>query len=215
MKIHLYPASGHIHPYPTGEDIADPDTLPFRVWIPERNFLVLGYSQEPEREFNLDAVGKHDIPVYKRKGGGGAVLLSPGNVCVALRFPRKPGFGIAEYFSAANGMIRAALRDALSLDLEPRGISDLAFEERKVLGSSLQLTRNSAVYLASILVSVDRVLLDELLRHPSREPDYRGGRVHHDFVRNLNEIPGLESLTPERVTEILRAYFPAAIAAPA
>ena len=49
MNIIQYP-SGHIHPYPTGEDILDPLEPPFRVWIPEQPILVLGYSQEPEQE---------------------------------------------------------------------------------------------------------------------------------------------------------------------
>ncbi len=200
-----YPESGHVHPYPTGEDIADPVCAPWRIWIPENPILVLGYSQEPEYELNTEAVQTADVPVYKRRGGGGAVFLSKDSVCVALRFRRKRDLGIPDYFAMGNGFIQNALQDALKIELKPRGISDLAWMDRKVLGSSLHLPRDRAIYLASILVDTPLDLLDRFLRHPSREPDYRQGRAHADFIRNLAVIPGLESLTPERVREILAA----------
>jgi lipoate-protein ligase A len=197
------------HPYPTGEDIVDPDVEPFRVWIPEQPIVVLGYSQEPEAELRLDAIEADKIPVYKRKGGGGAVVLSPGVVCVALRLKRKPGFGIQEYFSAANGKIQEALQEELGIALEPRGISDLAWKDRKVLGSSLHLPRECAVYLASILVDADLSLLDRWLRHPGREPDYRNKRMHGEFVTNLSaivkraDIVRADGRPPQQVLEIL------------
>ncbi len=203
----LYPQSHHIHPYPTGEDILDPLEPPFRVWIPEQPVLVLGYSQEPEQELNLAAVESANIPVYKRKGGGGAVFLSPNIVCVALRMQRRPGFGLQDYFSTANGFIQSAFKNALNIDLIPRGISDLALGDRKILGSSLYLPRDCAVYLASILVDVPLSLLDQYLLHPTREPDYRLGRTHANFIQNLSDIPGLEYLTPERVKQILETRF--------
>ena len=202
-----YPDTHHIHPYPTGEDILDPLEPPFRVWIPEQPMLVLGYSQEPEKELNLAAVEAENIPVYKRKGGGGAVLLSPNVICVALRMQRKPGFDLQDYFSSANGFIQSAFKNALNIDLIPRGISDLVLGNRKISGSSLYLPRDCAVYLASILVNATLSQLDRFLLHPSREPDYRKGRTHADFVQNLADVPGLENLTPERVMEILNRKF--------
>lgn len=202
-----YPETHHIHPYPTGEDILDLSLPPFRVWIPEKPVLVLGYSQEPEQELNLAAVEAAKIPVYKRKGGGGTVFLSPNTVCVALRMRRKTGFGLHEYFSEANGWIQSALKDSLNVDLTPRGISDLALDDRKILGSSLYLPRDCAVYLASILVNVPLSILDQYLSHPTREPDYRQGRSHSNFVRNLNEIPGLEHLMPVDIKHILDQKF--------
>ena len=194
----LYPTH-HIHPYPTGEDVVDPSVAPCRVWIPEQPMLVLGYSQDVEREIHLASAETAGISIYKRKGGGGAVLLTQGVVCVALRFQRKPGFGIAEYFSAANGMIQTVFKNEWKVDLVPRGISDLAIGDHKALGSSLYLPRDHALYLASILVNAPLSLFDQYLRYPSREPEYRRGRNHGDFLRNLSDVPGMESVSTDQV----------------
>jgi lipoate-protein ligase A len=187
---------------------------PVRVWIPAEPpfaspLLVLGNSQTPEIELDLEAVAADGVPVYQRKGGGGAVFLTPGCVCVALRFRKHREWAIADYFAAGNGLLRASLAGAYGLHLEQRGISDLAYveerhgrwEERKVAGSSLYMPRECALYLASILIDARLEALDRYLRHPSREPDYRDRRAHADFVVNLSTlVPGL---TPAGVRDLL------------
>jgi lipoate-protein ligase A len=86
----------------------------------------------------------------------------------------------------------------------------LAYEGRKVMGSSLYLPRECALYLGSFLVSTPIALLDRFLAHPSREPEYRQGRSHGDFVRNLSEIPGLSFMTPAWLREMLETRLQAA-----
>ena len=131
------------------------------------------------------------------KGGGGAVFLTDGCVCVALRFRRNPEWAIADYFAAGNGLVASALREAFGIAAGTRGVSDLAVGDKKIAGSSLYLPRQCGVYLASILVNMRLGDLDRYLRHPSREPDYRGRRAHADFVANLADLPGAAGATPE------------------
>jgi lipoate-protein ligase A len=192
-------------PYPTGEDVIDPQGPGFRAWIPQTSILVLGNSQKPEIELNLGHVAADTLPVYQRKGGGGAVLLTGGCVCVAWRMEKRAEWSIADYFGAGNGLVTRVLRDAYGIEALPRGISDLAVETRdgvrKISGSSLYMPRECALYLVSILVDARIADWDRYLAHPSREPDYRGGRKHEDFVTNLASLnPGI---TPENLREQL------------
>lgn len=190
-------------PWPTGEDVGNPDAPAFRAWIPESPLLVLGYSQDADVELHLDNAARDGVPVYRRRGGGGAVYLDPGCVCVAWRIPKRAGYGIHDYFGAGNGVVARALRDAFGIEAVPRGISDLAVDTpsgpRKILGSSLHLPREHGLYLASILVRTPIDTLDRYLKHPSREPDYRAGRRHGDFIVNLSELDA--AITPDRVRE--------------
>ena len=202
-EIH-YSGELALHPYPTGEDLIEFAQPPFRVWIPHKPILVLGYSQMAAQELNLENVRRSGIPVYRRKGGGGTVLLTPEVVCVGIRMPRKPEMAIQDYFSIANGLIQSAFKKNLGLDLKPKGISDLAWNEKKVLGSSMYLPKNYALYLASILVNCPMNQMESFLKYPSREPDYRLGRPHSDFLQNLGEIPGMEFLNSNKVEEILK-----------
>ena len=194
--------------FPTGEDVLDVpgDGIASRAWIPDSPILVLGNSQSPDIELNVTNVEADGVPVYQRKGGGGAVLLAPGCVCLAVRFPKRDDWGIHDYFAAGNGMLADAVAAVSGLRAVPRGISDLAVETtdglRKISGSSLYMPRSSALYLASLLVSARIEDWDRYLKHPSREPDYRGGRPHADFVANVDALaPGV---TADGVAKSLR-----------
>lgn len=66
-----------------------------------------------------------------------------------------------------------------------RGVSDLCVSDRKIAGSSLRLWKERLLFQIAVLVETDIALLERYLRHPSREPDYRRGRSHRDFVTSL------------------------------
>lgn len=203
MTPQLYSPALHAAPYPTGEDLMDRALQPYRVWVPEKTIAVLGYSQEPERELVQSEVEKAEIPVYQRRGGGGAVLLSAGCTCLALRMKRNKAAAIADYFASANGFIQTTLQEEMGIETVPAGISDLAVGDRKISGSSLYLPREYALYLGSVLVSAPLSDMDRYLAFPSREPEYRRQRSHGDFLRNISEMPGLNSVTPETLKRLI------------
>lgn len=186
---------------PTGEDLMDRRRAPFKLWVPSAKALVIGHSQDPERELHVEAAVRDGIPVHRRMGGGGAVLLSPGCVCVGLRFAKAKGRTIHQYFEAGSDVIVRAVSAALGVDLVTEGISDLAVSLpaggglRKVVGCSLYLPRDYALYLASILVTPDFAEMETYLAHPSREPGYRGSRSHRDFLLGLAGLAGGELLS--------------------
>jgi lipoate-protein ligase A len=202
-------------PYPTGEDLLDPAASPFRAWIPEKPLIVLGNSQSPDIELNAEIVRADGIPVYQRKGGGGTVFLDSGCVCLAIKFPKRTDWGIKDYFQAGNGLLTNVVRDFFGINAGPRGISDLAVNisgtDKKISGSSLYMPRDCALYLASVLVTARLADWDRYLRHPSREPGYRGGRTHGEFVVNLGDL-GVE-ITAERVRDALAEKLRASLEA--
>lgn len=181
---------------PTGEDLLNRNRVPCKFWVPPAKALVIGHSQDPAREVRLDAAARDGIPLHRRMGGGGAVLLSPGCVCVGFRFAKAKGRTIHQFFEAGSDVIVRAVSAALGVDLVTEGISDLAAAMpgkaglRKVVGCSLYMPRDYALYLASILVTPDYGEMESYLAHPSREPDYRSGRTHRDFLTSLSELAG-------------------------
>jgi lipoate-protein ligase A len=176
--------------------------------VPGVRALVIGHSQDALQELHTDAVIRDGIPVLRRMGGGGAVLLSPGCVCVGLRYARLKGRGIHDFFASAADFMRAVVAESFGISLEMRGISDLAHAGpsglRKVAGCSLYMPRDFALYLASILVRPDPGEIETYLAHPSREPDYRGGRRHRDFIVGLEELAG-RPLPPAEVAAALES----------
>lgn len=171
----------------TGEGLLRPDANPFCAWVPSRCIAVLGNSQTPEGELHCHNILQDKIPVFRRIGGGGAVILHSSQCCYAVRFPRRRDWGIADYFRLGSDFLKSACQKHLGIRLEARGISDLCLGEQKVLGCSLYLPRHCALYLASVLVDDSLPLMQRYLRHPSREPLYRQGREHASFVTHLNK----------------------------
>ncbi len=87
-----------------------------------------------------------------------------------------------------NDLWISALSAHLPVNLTQRGISDICYGEKKVAGTSIFRKKHLLVYQGSMLVDVDLSRIGSLLNHPSREPDYRHGRSHTDFLTTLCQL---------------------------
>ncbi len=158
-----------------------------RVYQPEEVAVVVGRGGRPARELQLAAIAADGVPVYRRPGGGGAVVLDPGNLVVVLALPL-PGLGdITGAFRLASDLVIRALADCGVTGVTQRGVSDLALGDHKLGGSCLHRQRGLVHYSTTLLVEPDLALLERYLQHPPREPDYRAGRPHGAFVTTLRQ----------------------------
>ena len=158
-----------------------------RVYEPAEVWVVLGAGRKSEEDVYPEKAAADGVPLRKRRGGGGTVVLSPGQAVLALVTEVASPFHNREYFRAINHWFREALAGlGVPSDLvQDRGISDLAMGERKILGTSLYRRRRILFYQGSLLVENDLALFDRYLRFPSRVPDYRRGRGHGEFCTTL------------------------------
>lgn len=155
---------------------------------PGETCVVLG-RMTPVTDVNTAACEAGRVAVYRRAGGGGAVVLAPGMLVITLCFPvtRLPDVSLLTRdiaCVAASSLESLAPRPG---EVAVRGLGDVCISERKVLGSSLYLRRKMGLYQASLLVAESRDIICRYLLHPSREPEYRAGRNHSLFVTSLEE----------------------------
>jgi lipoate-protein ligase A len=174
-----------------------------RAFEAEETVVVLGRSRRADEDVELERCAQDGVPVLRRAGGGGTVVLSRGIVVLSVAGRTSLPFHLREHMNAVNALAVSALESLGVRNLSIRGISDIACGERKLAGSSLYRTRDIVLYQGSILVRPDFALFDRYLRHPSKEPDYRGGRAHRDFLTSL-EAEGYP-FSPEAVVDALRA----------
>jgi lipoate-protein ligase A len=135
----------------------------------------------------LDTCQAELVPVFRRSSGGGTVVIGPGALNVTLVLPLDAGTGlgaveVAQRFALepiANGL------DALISPVRLQGSSDLTLRDRKFGGSAQRRLRRYFMVHASLLFDMDLARLERYLSIPHRQPDYRGGRTHADFVTNL------------------------------
>src|SRR5690606_4412899 len=130
------------------------------------------------------------VPILRRYGGGGTVVLYHGCAVASVGMWVKRDFHNQLYFERLNeALIRTLEGMGLKAGtLAQNGISDIVAGEKKVVGTSLFRSRNYLLYQASILVSADLSLIERYLRHPSQEPEYRRGRTHASFLSGLADL---------------------------
>jgi lipoate-protein ligase A len=205
---------------PRGETIAGLEILPYqaddalieatvedrkprhRIHRPPEVQVVLGRGSRPEKELNTTACREDGVPVFRRHGGGCAVVLDPGNLVVSVVLP-VAGFGDnPRHFERITDWLTTGLERAGVPNVRQRGISDLALGERKIGGACIYRARDLLFYTTTLLVTPDTDLMNRYLAHPPREPDYRRNRTHSDFVTSLSRtVPAIDS--PEQLRERL------------
>ncbi len=171
--------------------------LAVQQWVPQSLMVVLGSSNRAEIEVHEDSCERMNVPVLKRYGGGGTVVLYPGCLVISVGAWVGRWFENALYFRLLNQAVIDALscRWPLLQDLGQRGHSDIVWREQKVGGTSLFRSRNYLLYQASLLIHADFDLIDQVLAHPSKEPDYRQGRRHREFLTDLRTALHASELT--------------------
>ncbi|NPV70357.1 MAG: hypothetical protein HPY55_06900 [Firmicutes bacterium] len=155
--------------------------------------VVLGRTT-PLADVLLEACAEDGVTVFRRKGGGGAVVLAPGMIVITVCFPIGSLPDVEVLMRELSGVVVRALEplapgtcSAAAAPLGVRGFGDVCVGDRKILGSSLYLRREVGLFQASLLVMDCAGVVRRYLAHPSREPAYRAGRAHGEFMTSLEE----------------------------
>lgn len=188
------------------------DVERLRFWIPDRPFVVVGYGQQPEREVNLEACRRLNLPVYKRCSGGGTVLQTPGCLNYTLVLRIQPG-SPTESITRTNQFILERHRQALARMLgladhrvQWRGQTDLTLDNRKFSGNAQRRRRACLLFHGTILLEPALDLMEAVLPLPSRQPDYRQNRSHAEF---LTALPAVASRVRQALIQAWDADAPA------
>jgi lipoate-protein ligase A len=164
-----------------------------RIWESSDYVVVLGRSSDAQREVKLDACQRDGVPVMRRSSGGATVLIGPGCLMYAVVMPTDGAEGMTQIdrvHDEALGRIAASLAPRVH-GVVRAGTSDLALDvgdgglPRKFSGNSLRVKRRYLLYHGTLLYEFELSRVGRWLSWPARQPKYRAGRSHSDFVVNL------------------------------
>ncbi|HJN08826.1 MAG TPA: lipoate--protein ligase family protein [Pirellulaceae bacterium] len=164
-----------------------------RLWESPGHVVVLGRSSNAQAEVNLDACRRRGIPVLRRASGGATVLIGPGCLmyAVVLSYERRPQLRMIEM---AHQFVLERLRRAIEPqvpEITSSGTSDLTMNLQKFSGNSLRCRQRHLLYHGTIVYDFCMAMMSECLAAPARQPDYRNGRTHQDFVANIPIDPDI------------------------
>jgi lipoate-protein ligase A len=156
-----------------------------RCWETTGPVVVVGRTSRIDEDVILDACREDGVPVVRRFSGGGAVVLGPGclNYAVALSLVSRPELRhVRASFQFILGRIVAALAIP---GLSVAGETDLALALRKVSGNAQRRGRRALLHHGTLLYGFDPGLASRYLREPARQPAYRAGRDHAEFIGTI------------------------------
>ena len=162
-----------------------PPTL--RTWELNEVAVVLGASGRLAEDVDLGACRAEGVAIGRRSSGGGTVVIGPGalNVAVVLPIAGAPELGAVDTAqSYVLGRIASAIR-VLGPAIEVLGSGDLTIGLRKFAGSAQRRLRRHLLVHATILYDFPLGLVARYTAPPRRQPAYRAGRSHDNFLTNL------------------------------
>jgi lipoate-protein ligase A len=158
-----------------------------RLWEQPNFAVVVGAGCKLSEEVDEGRCRADGVPILRRSSGGGTVLLGPGCLCfsLVLAYERSP---LLREVPFSYVYILDRLREALTgllPNIERAGTSDLMTVGQKFSGNAQQRKRNYLLHHGTLLYGFPLERIGNYLRIPQRQPQYREGRSHGEFVCNL------------------------------
>lgn len=155
-----------------------------RIWEWPRPAVVLGSGGKVADDVDEAACAADGVPILRRASGGGTVLLCRGCLCYSLVLAYARDERLTEVRASYRWVLGRVL-EALGIGGEVAGVSDLALGGMKFSGNAQQRKRDHLLHHGTILYDAELPLVSRYLRPPPRQPEYRAGREHAAFVRNV------------------------------
>jgi len=171
-----------------------------RFWEPQDYAVVLGASCRLGDDVRVGACRTDGVPIVRRSSGGGSVVVGPGTLNLTVILPEAAAPGLSAVDVAQRYVLEriaeSIRRAGRPVRVQERG--DLTLGDRKCGGSAQRRLKHWFLVHCSILyhVAIERIV--RYLAIPARQPAYRQGRAHGDFLTNL-ELPRqalVEALRP-------------------
>lgn len=155
-----------VEPYLEDTGPIETGMIELAVTCPDSYAVVMGASGKVEREVVIEHMEADGIPVFKRRGGGGTVLLGPHVLVITVRAGVQQPFQNGSYFAAINRAMMHVMERWGVPNLAQRGLSDIATGTQKLVGSSIFRRKSLLLYQASLLVASEDGLMSRYLQHP-------------------------------------------------
>ena len=158
-----------------------------RFWEMPSHVVVAGRSTRVGEEIDMDYCRDRGIEILRRCSGGASVVGGPGCLMYSLVL-KVEGRGDLRKIDLAHQYVMERVLDALRMQLDDaqfQGTCDLTWRNRKCSGNSLRVARRHLLYHGTLLYDFDLSLIARCLKVAPRQPEYRQGREHHQFVTNV------------------------------
>lgn len=176
-----------------------PDSEPMlSLASPATPYVCVGLHQEIAREVDEAFCAAHDLPVYRRQVGGGAVYLDHNQLFTHFVFPRaRAPRHAAELYPLFIEPVVRTYRD-FGINANYRPVNDIQVDGRKIGGTGAASIGEATVMVGSFMLDFDTATMAQCLRVPSEKFRDKLRQTLDDYmttvVKQLGSIPPREDL---------------------
>lgn len=150
--------------------------------------IVMGISGKAHELLHEEESKEAGVQLIKRFSGGGTVIVDE-NTLFATLIMAQPAIPDVECYPRSIMRWSQEFYNPVFLPYGDFSLQehDYAFGQRKFGGNAQAITKQRWLHHTSLLWDFDPARM-QLLKHPSKIPEYRAGRSHLDFLCRLNEF---------------------------
>ena len=141
---------------------------------PAAPYVCIGYHQDVDQEIDLAFCRARNIPVYRRKVGGGAVFLDGNQLFFQLVLnrdnPAAPKRIDAFYKKFLKPVINVHRRIGIPAEYKP--VNDLVVQGRKISGTGAGDIGQSIVFVGNLILDFDYETMARVLKIPDEKSDH-------------------------------------------
>src|SRR5512145_1114212 len=136
---------------------------------PNAPYVSIGYHQDIQKEVDLDYCAQHNLPVYRREVGGGAVFLDSGQLFTQWIFHKADlPASLEERFKLYIDPLVATYQ-ALGINANHRPINDVHVSGKKIGGTGAAQIGSAEVVVGSLMYTFDKKTMSQVLKVPSEK----------------------------------------------
>jgi len=181
----------------------------FLIFYENADSLILGRNLVKSQEVYSH---KSTPPVIRRASGGGSVAHFPGNLNFGVII-NVNAYPVYKHITKSYELILACVARSISgkLPVTQGGVSDLCINsasgQKKISGNSQVRKKNWLLHHGTLLYDIANVpKISHFLKHPPKEPDYRKGRHHKDFLVSYIPHTDKSALISKLIREFAKEF---------
>ncbi len=176
-----------------------------RLWESRKLFIVLGKTSSLEDDVRIDNARRNNIPILRRSSGGGTVLQGKGCLNFSFILSKDSHSDLLIIQKSYQFILKKVIKALISLGVQAvwHPISDIAIKgsDKKISGNAQKRAKKFILHHGTILYDFNLKNIEKYLKVPKSCPDYRNGRVHKEFVANIDK-------TSENIKMAIAKQFP-------
>jgi lipoate-protein ligase A len=167
--------------------------------------IVMGISTKPDQVINLPLALEKKIPIIQRFSGGGTVIVDENTLFVTFIFQKN----VHSFELFPKNILEwcfTIFKQSLNIPAFALIENDFTLEEKKVGGNAQYIKKDRFLHHTSFLWDFKDETMDCLL-HPPKEPSYRAGRSHLEFITKLSPYISKKKFNESLISSLSLNYL--------